>query len=75
MFYDECAHGWLDGLNRLFMEADDRCYKLHTARFMPLFSSKNFWELEKISSASQKREIGTHLEKKIKTIVQFSANP
>ena len=19
--YDECAHGWLDGLNRLFMEA------------------------------------------------------
>ena len=57
------------------MEADDRCYKLHTARFMPLFSSKNFWELEKISSsASQKREIGTHLEK-IKTIVQISPNP
>ena len=75
MFYDECAHGWLDGLNRLFMEADDRCYKLHTAaRFMPLFSSKNFWELEKISSASQKRKIGTHLEK-IKAIVQFSPNP
>ena len=22
--YDECAHGWLDGLNRLFMERSKR---------------------------------------------------
>ena len=27
LLYDECAHGWLDGLNRLFMEAEpDLCY-------------------------------------------------
>lgn len=34
--YDECAHGWLDGLNRLFMEAKQPSSA--TFWFMPLFS-------------------------------------
>ena len=41
LLYDECAHGWLDGLNRLFMEADDRCYTTtHSQIYATVFFQK-----------------------------------
>ena len=46
--YDECAHGWLDGLNRLFMEASSG------SRFMLLFSSSKTLVIQTISVANLK---------------------
>ena len=56
---DECAHGWLDGLNRLFMEAKllvflhggrrliyAAVFRLHhEAAFQKLFACVSKWEM------------------------------
>ena len=52
LLYDECAHGWLDGLNRLFMEAEpDLCYcflpKTLEPLVLPILQKCIYWNLNR----------------------------